>query len=87
LLRAVPRTRLGLARDPRDWHPDIATATEAVEYGAFQYLIKPVTSDRLDQVVARAATAGRMARVKREYVEEYGSATFRVGDRAGFRPS
>jgi len=34
-------------------------------------------------VVARAATAGRMARVKREYVEEFGSSTFRVGDRAG----
>jgi len=64
-------------------NPDLASATEAVEFGAFQYLIKPVESDRLDQVVERAARVGRMARVKREYVEEFGSTTFRVGDRAG----
>ena len=60
----------------------MASATEAVEYGAFQYLIKRVESDCLDEV-DRAAAIGRMARVKREYVEEYGSSTFRVGDKAG----
>ena len=83
LLRAVREHDLDLPVILVTGNPDIATATAAVEYGAFQYLIKPVTSERLDQVVGRAATAGRMARVKREYVEEYGSATFRVGDLAG----
>ncbi|MEO8905939.1 MAG: EAL domain-containing response regulator [Polyangiaceae bacterium] len=83
LLRAVREHDLDLPVILVTGNPDVVTATEAVEYGAFQYLIKPVTSERLDHVVARAASAGRMARVKREYVEEYGSATFRVGDRAG----
>jgi len=64
-------------------NPDLGSATEAVEYGAFQYLIKPVESEKLGQAIERAATVGRMARVKREYVEEFGSGTFRVGDRAG----
>lgn len=83
LLRAVREHDLDLPVILVTGNPDLASATEAVEYGAFQYLIKPVESDRLDEVVDRAAAIGRMARVKREYVEEYGSSTFRVGDRAG----
>jgi EAL domain-containing protein (putative c-di-GMP-specific phosphodiesterase class I)/CheY-like chemotaxis protein len=83
LLRAVREHDLDLPVILMTGNPDLASATEAVEYGAFQYLIKPVESERLDQVLERAATVGRMARVKREYVEEYGSTTFRVGDRAG----
>jgi len=83
LLRAVREHDLDLPVILVTGNPDLASATEAVEYGAFQYLIKPVESDRLDEAVDRAASVGRMARVKREYVEEYGSSTFRVGDRAG----
>lgn len=62
--------------------PDLGSATEALELGVFQYLIKPVESDRLGQLIERAATVGRAARVKRGYVEKCGSATFRVADRA-----
>jgi len=83
LLRAVREHDLDLPVILVTGNPDLASATEAVEYGAFQYLIKPVESDRLDEAVDRAAAIGRMARVKREYVEEYGSSTFRVGDKAG----
>jgi len=83
LLRAVREHDLDLPVILVTGNPDLASATEAVEYGAFQYLIKPVESDRLDEAVDRAAAIGRVARVKREYVEEYGSSTFRVGDRAG----
>ncbi|MET0795505.1 MAG: EAL domain-containing response regulator, partial [Polyangiaceae bacterium] len=83
LLRAVRERDLDLPVILVTGNPDLASATEAVEHGAFQYLIKPVASDRLDEVVERAASVCRMARVKREYVEEYGSSTFRVGDRAG----
>ena len=83
LLRAVREHDLDLPVILVTGNPDIGSASEAVEYGAFQYLIKPVENDRLGQVIDRAATVGRMARVKREYVEEFGSATFRVGDRAG----
>ena len=83
LLRLVREHDLDLPVILVTGNPDLASATEAVEHGAFQYLIKPIASDRLDEVVERAATVCRMARVKREYVEEYGSSTFRVGDRAG----
>ena len=64
-------------------NPDVQTATAAVEYGAFRYLIKPVPFATLTGVVGTAARVGQLARSKREYVEEYGSAQFRVGDRAG----
>jgi EAL domain-containing protein (putative c-di-GMP-specific phosphodiesterase class I) len=83
LLRAVRDRDLDLPVVLMTGNPNVATAAEAVEYGAFQYLIKPVTSDRLDEIVARAANAGRMARVKREYLEQFGSGVFSVGDRAG----
>lgn len=83
LLRAVREHDLDLPVILVTGNPDLGSATEAVEHGAFQYLIKPVASDRLDEVIERAARTCRMARVKREYVEEFGSATFRVGDRAG----
>src|SRR5882757_7678030 len=83
LLRAVREHDLDLPVILVTGNPDLGSATEAVEHGAFQYLIKPIESDRLGEVVERAAAVGRMARVKREYVEEFGSATFRVGDRAG----
>ena len=83
LLRAVRDLDLDLPVILVTGNPDLASASEAVEYGAFKYLIKPIESDCLDEAVERAAAVGRMARVKREYVEEYGSSTFRVGDRAG----
>jgi CheY-like chemotaxis protein len=83
LLRAVREHDLDLPVILVTGNPDLGSATEAVEYGAFQYLIKPVENERLGQAIERAAIVGRMARVKREYVEEFGSGTFRVGDRAG----
>src|SRR5689334_22347577 len=73
LLRAVRDRDLDLPVVLVTGNPNVETAAAAVEYGAFQYLIKPVSSDRLDQVVDRAANAGRLARLKREYVEEFGS--------------
>ncbi|MEP7050637.1 MAG: response regulator, partial [Pseudomonadota bacterium] len=83
LLRAVREHDLDLPVILVTGNPDVLTATQALEYGAFQYLIKPVASERLDQVIGRAATAGRMARLARGYVEDQESATFRVADRAG----
>jgi EAL domain-containing protein (putative c-di-GMP-specific phosphodiesterase class I) len=83
LLRAVRDLDLDLPVVLVTGEPNVETAAAAVGYGAFQYLIKPVGNDRLDQMVERAANAGRMARAKREYVEQYGSGVFLVGDRAG----
>jgi len=64
-------------------NPRVTTAVDAVEYGAFRYLIKPVPRDELTAVVTRAANIGHLARAKREYVEEFGSDRFKLGDRAG----
>jgi len=83
LLRAVRDRDLELPVILITGNPDVETAAAAVEYGAFNYLIKPVANDRLDDAVTRAANAGRMARAKREYVEQYGSGVFLAGDRAG----
>ncbi|HYP86808.1 MAG TPA: EAL domain-containing protein [Polyangiaceae bacterium] len=83
LLRAVRDRDLDLPVVLITGNPDLDTAAAAVEYGAFHYLIKPVESFRLEQTVERAATAGRIARAKREYVEQYGSGVFLASDRAG----
>lgn len=83
LLRAVREYDLDLPVVLMTGQPNIAGAAAAVEYGAFQYLIKPVGIDRLRALVSRAVSSGRIARIKRRCVEEYGSGTFQVGDRAG----
>jgi EAL domain-containing protein (putative c-di-GMP-specific phosphodiesterase class I)/CheY-like chemotaxis protein len=83
LLRAVREHDLDLPVVLVTGNPDVATASDAVEYGAFRYLIKPVPTASLISVIARAATVGQLARSKREYVLEFGSGRFRVGDRAG----
>ena len=83
LLHAVREYDLDLPVVLMTGHPDLKTATLAVEYGAFQYLIKPVAVERLRAVVERAVNVGRIARLKRECAEEFGSGSFYVGDRAG----
>ena len=83
LLRAVREYDLDLPVVLVTGNPDITTAANAVEYGAFRYLIKPVPLPELTSVVRRAACVGQMARSKREYVQEFGSGRFQVGDLAG----
>jgi EAL domain-containing protein (putative c-di-GMP-specific phosphodiesterase class I)/CheY-like chemotaxis protein len=83
LLRAVREYDLDLPVVLMTGAPDIRGAAAAVEYGAFQYLIKPVEIERLRAVVDRAVNAGRIARLKRECAQEFGSGSFYVGDRAG----
>ena len=83
LLRAVREHDLDLPVVLVTGDPSLESAAEAVGYGAFRYLIKPVPFEELNGVVTRAASIGQMARSKREYVEAFGSGKFRVGDRAG----
>ena len=83
LLRAVRDRDLDIPVVLVTGNPNVESAVAAVEYGAFQYLIKPVSNDRLNEVVERAANLGRMARLKREYLDEFGSGVFPAGDRAG----
>jgi EAL domain-containing protein (putative c-di-GMP-specific phosphodiesterase class I)/CheY-like chemotaxis protein len=62
--------------------PSVDTAMEAVQYGAFRYLAKPIEGDQLAAVVAQAARLHRLALVRREVADEAqrGGA---IGDRAG----
>lgn len=44
--------------------PDVETASQAVEHGAFQYLLKPLSEDRLVGCIERAITACRASRAR-----------------------
>jgi EAL domain-containing protein (putative c-di-GMP-specific phosphodiesterase class I)/CheY-like chemotaxis protein len=46
--------------------PDLESAVEALEHGAFRYLLKPATRDGLLEVVGRAVQWHRLALVRRE---------------------
>jgi EAL domain-containing protein (putative c-di-GMP-specific phosphodiesterase class I)/CheY-like chemotaxis protein len=83
LLRAVREHDLELPVVLMTGAPGVQGAVDAIEYGAFRYLIKPVPSAELRAVVSRAAVIGQVARSRREYVEEFASGRFRIGDRAG----
>ncbi len=83
LLRAVREHDLDLPVVLMTGHPEVKGAAAAVEHGAFQYLIKPVTVERLRTLVEKAKNSGRIARLKRECAEEFGSGSFFAGDRAG----
>jgi EAL domain-containing protein (putative c-di-GMP-specific phosphodiesterase class I)/CheY-like chemotaxis protein len=62
--------------------PSVDTAMEAVQYGAFRYLTKPIDGDQLASVVAHAARLHRLALVRREVAGEAQRAGG-IGDRAG----
>ena len=47
--------------------PELATALQAIEHGAFRYLVKPVDLVELKAVVRRAATFHRLAQLKRDF--------------------
>lgn len=58
--------------------PDLTTAMKAVQYGAFEYLTKPVGPDALLSSAARAIEACRRRREEQEDLRE-----FRSGERPG----
>ena len=61
--------------------PDVTSAIDAVEYGAFRYLVKPVPPEELIRVVTQAAHWHRFAVARRAADPELGSRP--IGDRAG----
>ncbi len=63
--------------------PDVRTAIEAVEHGAFRYLLKPVALAVLVEGVGHAVRLHRMARVKREAFDMGERRGRWLGDRAG----
>ncbi len=62
--------------------PELQQAVDAVEYGAFSYLTKPVTADALRNVVRRAVHMRQLAKLKREALELVGAEHMGLGDRA-----
>ncbi len=46
--------------------PAVESAVQALEHGAYKYLLKPVASERLEEVVQKAVQLRRMALIRRE---------------------
>jgi EAL domain-containing protein (putative c-di-GMP-specific phosphodiesterase class I) len=82
-LRAVREHDLDLPVILVTGEPSLQTATRALEFGAFQYLIKPVARSDLERSVVRAILAGSMARAKRQNLQMIGAHSMMLGDRAG----
>lgn len=62
--------------------PDIDSAVQAIEYGAFRYLLKPVPTETLVQVLEKGANLHKLASLKREALSMSGSEGMELGDRA-----
>jgi EAL domain-containing protein (putative c-di-GMP-specific phosphodiesterase class I) len=83
LLRAVREHDLDVPFVLMTGGPAVDSAVRAVEYGALRYLIKPVSTAELEEVVARAVRLHQMARIKREALEMFRLDGKHLGDRAG----
>jgi EAL domain-containing protein (putative c-di-GMP-specific phosphodiesterase class I) len=83
LLRAIRQSDLDVPMVFMTGSPAIESAVQAIEYGAFRYLLKPVAPAALLDVVERAARVHRLAKVRREamLVRELDGKP--IGDRAG----
>ena len=66
--------------------PAIESATDAVEYGAFKYIVKPFEPEVLRKAVERARKLYRLARMKREALILLGANAVSA-DRAGLEAS
>lgn len=69
LLRFVRQLDLDVPLIIVTGNPTIESAIQAMEYGGFRYLPKPVESARLVEVVREAATQHRIALLKRKALE------------------
>ncbi|HKE16920.1 MAG TPA: EAL domain-containing response regulator [Kofleriaceae bacterium] len=80
-LRAVRQRDLDVPVVLMTGSPDLESAVEAVEYGAFRYLIKPVALPALTGAVKSAMQLFRLARLKRDALEAIGAEGKTLGDR------
>jgi EAL domain-containing protein (putative c-di-GMP-specific phosphodiesterase class I)/CheY-like chemotaxis protein len=81
LLRAIRAKDLDVPFVFLTGQPDLESAIDAVEYGAFRYLVKPVAPEELARVVKRAAHWHRLAVVRRTAAPELEGRP--ISDRAG----
>jgi EAL domain-containing protein (putative c-di-GMP-specific phosphodiesterase class I) len=82
LLRAIRAKDLDLPVVFLTGSPAMESAVEALEYGAFRYLTKPIVVEELTRVVERAVQVRRMALVRREVTADDDDSKA-IGDRAG----
>jgi EAL domain-containing protein (putative c-di-GMP-specific phosphodiesterase class I) len=80
-LRAVRQRDLDVPMVLMTGDPGLDTAVEAVEYGAFRYLIKPIAMSELAETVRRAMRLHRLARLKRLALDAIGAEGKALGDR------
>ncbi len=80
-LRAVRQRELDVPVVLMTGSPNLDSAVEAVEYGAFRYLIKPVALAALTGAVKSAMRMHRLARLKRDALEAIGAEGKSLGDR------
>jgi len=87
LLQAIRRHDVDVPVILMTGAPDVKTAVLAVEHGALRYLIKPVTMEDLQKVLARAVRLKQMAKLKRRALGMAGDGGLGAGDRLALEAS
>lgn len=82
LLREVRQVDLDVPMILITGNPNLDSAIDAVHYGAFRYLTKPVGVEQLATVAREAVALHELARLKRLAIEVVGSEGKQAGDRA-----
>ena len=83
LLRDIRQSDLDVPMIFMTGSPALESALEAIEYGAFRYLLKPVGLEALLDIVGRAVRVHKLARVRREASQMQEQEGKPIGDRAG----
>jgi EAL domain-containing protein (putative c-di-GMP-specific phosphodiesterase class I) len=83
LLRDIRQADLDVPMIFMTGSPALETALEAIEYGAFRYLLKPVPLDKMLEAVHRAVAMHKLALVRREAAMVTELEGKQIGDRAG----
>lgn len=67
--------------------PALATAMQALDFGALKYLVKPASAEEITSAVGRAVQLHRMAHVREQAAELLGTSSALGSDRAGIEAS